>query len=50
MRYEINDRMQATLNLYNILDREYFYRVGSTTTFNMYGEPANLMAGFSYKL
>lgn len=50
MRYEINDRMQATLNLYNLLDREYFYRVGSTSTFNMYGEPANLMAGFTYKL
>ncbi|AUU21368.1 MULTISPECIES: TonB-dependent siderophore receptor [Aeromonas] len=50
VRYEINDRMQATLNLYNLLDREYFYRVGSTSTFNMYGEPANLMAGFTYKL
>ncbi|MBV7416738.1 TonB-dependent siderophore receptor [Aeromonas sp. sif2433] len=50
VRYDITDKMQATLNVYNIFDREYFYRVGSTTTFNMYGEPANLMAGFTYKL
>lgn len=49
LRYDITDNMQATLNVYNLFDREYFYRVGTTTTFNMYGEPANVMAGFTYK-
>ncbi|MEK6215054.1 MAG: TonB-dependent receptor, partial [Vibrio fluvialis] len=49
IRYDITDNMQATFNVYNLFDREYFYRVGTTTTFNMYGEPANVMAGFTYK-
>ncbi|EKO3436044.1 TonB-dependent receptor, partial [Vibrio fluvialis] len=47
--YDITDNMQATFNVYNLFDRKYFYRVGTTTTFNMYGEPANVMAGFTYK-
>ncbi|MBY7798211.1 TonB-dependent siderophore receptor [Vibrio fluvialis] len=49
IRYDITDNMQATFNVYNLFDRKYFYRVGTTTTFNMYGEPANVMAGFTYK-
>ncbi|WP_245879866.1 TonB-dependent siderophore receptor [Vibrio gangliei] len=49
IRYDITDNMQASVNVYNLFDRKYYYRLGSTTTFNMYGEPASFMAGFKYK-
>ena len=41
--------MQATLNLYTTCSTGSCYRVGSCT-FNVPGEPADLMAGFTYKL
>lgn len=49
IRYDINKNMQASLNVYNLFDNKYYNRVGSTSTFNMYGEPVNVMAGFTYK-
>ncbi|WP_456295351.1 TonB-dependent siderophore receptor [Vibrio sp. AK197] len=49
IRYDVTENLQASLNVYNLFDREYYYRIGSTSTFNMYGEPANFMAGVTYK-
>ncbi len=49
IRYDVTPNLTASVNAYNIFDREYYYRVGSVATFNMYGAPANFMAGFTYK-
>ncbi len=49
LRYDVTRNLSTYVNVYNLLDREYYYRIGSVSTFNMYGEPANFMAGFTYK-
>lgn len=46
--YDFNDSLSAQLNLNNILDREYYSRVGAAGTFNMMGAPANAVATLRY--
>ena len=37
--YDINETVNATLNVNNLFDKKYYERVGSATVFNFYGEP-----------
>lgn len=46
--YQINDNMHAQLNVTNLLDRDYYKRVGSVGTFNMPGEGRTISATFRY--
>ncbi|MDO5620904.1 MAG: TonB-dependent siderophore receptor [Paracoccus sp. (in: a-proteobacteria)] len=39
--YQIDDLTEVRLNVNNLLDRDYYSRVGSTSVFNFYGEPRN---------
>lgn len=41
--YEINENVSAKLSLNNILDKEYYNRVGGAGTFNFYAPPRNVM-------
>ncbi|MFC0269552.1 TonB-dependent siderophore receptor [Kushneria aurantia] len=46
--YDFTSQLKGSLNFNNIFDREYYSRVGSTNTFNFYGEPANVVAEMRY--
>lgn len=46
--YDFTDKLSAQLNVNNILDNDYYTRVGSKGTFNMRGEPANAMLSVRY--
>ncbi|MCB8839451.1 TonB-dependent siderophore receptor [Aurantimonas sp. VKM B-3413] len=41
--YEINDNLEAKLQINNLFDEKYYARVGSTSVFNFYGEERNAM-------
>ncbi|SDL15940.1 outer-membrane receptor for ferric coprogen and ferric-rhodotorulic acid [Paracoccus chinensis] len=40
--YDLTERVTATLNVNNVLDRTYYERVGGTSVFNFYGEPRSV--------
>lgn len=46
--YEFSSRLSGQLNVKNLLDREYYSRVGGTNTFNMAGAPASIIASMRY--
>ncbi|MBB5322758.1 TonB-dependent siderophore receptor [Marinobacter oulmenensis] len=46
--YDFSENLSAQLNLNNLLDREYYNRVGGEGTFNMMGAPANAVATVRY--
>lgn len=48
--YEITPKLKASLNVNNLFDREYYSRVGSTSTFNFYGPGRSFMATLEYDL
>ncbi|MBV7435431.1 TonB-dependent siderophore receptor [Cardiobacteriaceae bacterium TAE3-ERU3] len=46
--YDINDNLHAQFNVNNLLDRDYYKRVGSPGTFNMPGEERTFNASLRY--
>lgn len=46
--YEFTDQLSGQLNVNNLLNNEYYTRVGSKALFNMRGEPVNFMASLRY--
>ncbi|PRY66213.1 outer membrane receptor for ferric coprogen and ferric-rhodotorulic acid [Vreelandella songnenensis] len=46
--YDVTSRLSGQLNIHNLLDRDYYNRVGSDGTFNMPGNPANVVASLRY--
>lgn len=46
--YDFTPRLKGQVNVNNLFDRDYYYRVGSVGTFNMIGEPANVVASLRY--
>ena len=42
--YLFDERVQATLTVTNLLDEKYYERLGTTSTFNFYGQPRAFMA------
>lgn len=48
LAYAITDSASATLSANNVLDREYFQRVGNTGDQNFYGEPRNYQLKVDY--
>ncbi|MFG6176750.1 TonB-dependent siderophore receptor [Halomonas sp. THAF12] len=46
--YDFTPRLKGQLNVNNLFDREYYSRVGGTSTFNMAGEPASVVASLRY--
>lgn len=47
--YPINDRFKAQLNVYNLLDKNYYARVGSKATFNIPGDERLIKASLTYQ-
>ncbi len=41
--YRVNEKLRAFLTVNNLLDRVYYVRVGSTNTYNIFGEPRNFL-------
>ncbi|OHV07552.1 TonB-dependent siderophore receptor [Kushneria phosphatilytica] len=46
--YDFTPALKGQLNFNNIFDKTYYERVGSTSTFNMYGAPSNVVASLRY--
>ncbi|MBZ9557447.1 MULTISPECIES: TonB-dependent siderophore receptor [unclassified Modicisalibacter] len=46
--YDFTSHVSGQLNVNNLLDREYYNRVGGVNTFNMVGAPANVVASLRY--
>ncbi|GHB28675.1 TonB-dependent siderophore receptor [Salinicola rhizosphaerae] len=46
--YRFTSHIKGQLNFNNILDKTYYERVGSVSTFNMYGAPSNVVASLRY--
>ncbi|ABE59886.1 TonB-dependent siderophore receptor [Chromohalobacter israelensis DSM 3043] len=46
--YDFTSHVSGQLNFNNILDREYYNRVGGVNTFNMVGAPSNVVASLRY--
>lgn len=46
--YDFTRRLSAQVNLNNVFDRDYYTRVGGVNTFNMVGEPFNVVASLRY--
>ena len=46
--YKFTDKLSGALNVNNILDKKYYNRVGSTGTFNFYGEPTSVVGSLRY--
>lgn len=46
--YDVTPQLSGQLNFNNILDRDYYNRVGGQNTFNMVGAPSNVMASVRY--
>ena len=42
--YLFDERVQATFTVTNLLDEKYYERLGTTSTFNFYGQPRAFMA------
>src|SRR5699024_8012035 len=48
--YRVSERLSAKVNIHNLLDKDYYTRAGPQGTFNLRGEPANVMASIRYRL
>ncbi len=48
LSYPITDKLTATLDANNLLDRKYYSRVGSVGTFNFYGPSRSFTVGARY--
>ncbi|MES1946069.1 TonB-dependent siderophore receptor [Salinisphaera sp. C84B14] len=46
--YQFTDKLSGALNVNNLLDKKYYNRVGSTGTFNFYGEPTSVVGSLRY--
>ncbi|AJY51235.1 MULTISPECIES: TonB-dependent siderophore receptor [Halomonadaceae] len=46
--YDFTSQLSGQLNINNLLDRDYYNRVGGVNTFNMPGAPANMVASLRY--
>ncbi|MFB9867498.1 TonB-dependent siderophore receptor [Vreelandella sulfidaeris] len=46
--YDFTSQLSGQLNINNLLDRDYYNRVGGVNTFNMPGAPANVVASIRY--
>lgn len=46
--YRFTSHIKGQLNFNNILDKTYYERVGSVSTFNMVGAPSNVVASLRY--
>lgn len=46
--YNFTSQLSGQLNINNLLDRDYYNRVGGVNTFNMPGAPANVVASVRY--
>lgn len=49
LSYPLTPKLTATLDVNNVLDREYYSRVGSTGTFNFYGPSRTVLVGARYE-
>ncbi len=49
LSYPITDKLTATFDANNLLDRKYYSRVGSVGTFNFYGPSRNFTVGARYE-
>jgi iron complex outermembrane receptor protein len=47
--YPFNDQLTGQLNVYNLLNKDHYVRVGSLNTFNMPGDEREVKASLSYK-
>ncbi len=45
---QLNDNLKVSLNINNLLDENYYERVGGTGNFNFYGPARNFMANATY--
>jgi outer membrane receptor for ferric coprogen and ferric-rhodotorulic acid len=41
--HQITENLSASFTVYNILDKNYYSRVGAPGLFNFYGPPRNVM-------
>ncbi|WP_426151488.1 TonB-dependent siderophore receptor [Pseudomonas sp. DC3000-4b1] len=48
LAYPVTKQLTATLDVNNLFDRDYYSRVGSVSTFNMYGPSRSLTVGARY--
>lgn len=46
--YDFGANLSGQLNVHNLLDRDYYNRVGGVSTFNMAGAPASVVASLRY--
>ena len=46
--YPVTKQLTATLDVNNLLDKEYWSRVGSVSTFNFQGPSRSVMVGARY--
>ncbi|PSJ21829.1 TonB-dependent siderophore receptor [Halomonas sp. ND22Bw] len=46
--YDFGANLSGQLNVHNLLDRDYYQRVGGVNTFNMPGAPASVVASLRY--
>nr|WP_313243564.1 TonB-dependent receptor [Stutzerimonas nitrititolerans] len=49
LSYPLTPKLTATFDVNNVFDREYYSRVGSTTTFNFYGPSRTFLVGARYE-
>lgn len=49
VRYPFSQNLKGQLNIYNLLDEDYYVRVGSVGTFNMPGEGREFKASLTYE-
>ncbi|MTZ14285.1 TonB-dependent siderophore receptor [Pseudomonas sp. JL972] len=49
LSYPLTDKLTATFDANNLLDRKYYSRVGSVGTFNFYGPSRNFVVGARYE-
>lgn len=43
-----SEKLQGQLNFYNLLDEDYYARVGSANTFNIPGDGCEIKASLTY--
>lgn len=48
LSYPLTRQLTATLDVNNLFDREYYSRVGATSTFNFYGPSRTVLVGARY--
>lgn len=48
IKYPFSEKLQGQLNFYNLLDEDYYARVGSANTFNIPGDGREIKASLTY--